>query len=69
VSEVRSGQITFDAATARGSSGGPLFNLRGEVIGVTTALLPGFSAANFAIPISTEMPLVRNAHPERSATR
>jgi hypothetical protein len=59
VSEVRPGQITFDAPTARGSSGGPLFNLRGEVIGVTTALLPGFSAANFAIPLDTSNPLLR----------
>jgi hypothetical protein len=59
VSEVRPGQITFDAPTARGSSGGPLFNLRGEVIGVTTALLPGFSAANFAIPLDSSNSLLR----------
>jgi hypothetical protein len=63
VSEIRPGQITFDAPTARGSSGGPLFNLRGEVIGVTTALLPGFSAANFAIPLDSSNPLLRNVVP------
>jgi hypothetical protein len=59
VSEIRPGRITFDAPTARGSSGGPLFNLRGEVIGVTTALLPGFSAANFAIPLDSSNPLLQ----------
>jgi hypothetical protein len=60
VSEVRPGQITFDAPTARGSSGGPLFNLRGEVIGVTTAILPSFAAANFAIPLDSGNPLLRS---------
>ena len=70
VSEVRSEQITFDAPTARGSSGGPLFNARGEVIGVTTAILPGFSAANFAVPLNSESALLSalEAPPERAAS-
>lgn len=58
VSEVRSRQITFDAATAQGSSGGPLFNLRGEVIGVSSAILPRFAAVNFAIPLDSSNPLL-----------
>ncbi len=66
ISEVRSEQITFDAPTAQGSSGGPLFNLRGEVVGVSSAILPGFAAANFAIPLDTRNPLVASvARPER----
>ena len=34
-----------------GSSGGPLFNLKGEVIAVTTAAMKGGENLNFAVPI------------------
>lgn len=35
-----------------GSSGGPLFNMAGEVIGITTMYLKGGENLNFAIPIN-----------------
>jgi hypothetical protein len=35
-----------------GSSGGPLFNMAGEVIGITTLYLKGGENLNFAIPIN-----------------
>jgi S1-C subfamily serine protease len=35
-----------------GSSGGPLFNMAGEVIGITTLILQGGENLNFAIPIN-----------------
>ena len=45
--------IQTDAAINHGSSGGPLFNLRGEVVGVDTALISPTTASTglgFAIP-------------------
>ncbi len=47
------GLIQIDAAINEGSSGGPLVNLRGDVIGLNTAIYAPtgvFSGAGFAIP-------------------
>ncbi|MEM1550989.1 MAG: trypsin-like peptidase domain-containing protein [Candidatus Bathyarchaeia archaeon] len=36
-----------------GNSGGPLLNIRGEVVGVTTAIISGSQGVSFAIPSNT----------------
>jgi len=41
---------------SNGSSGGPLFNLQGEVIGVVAASLQQGQSLNFAIPINEVKP-------------
>ena len=43
-------QIT--APISHGSSGGPLFNMTGEVVGVTTLGIEGAGNLNFAIPVN-----------------
>jgi S1-C subfamily serine protease len=51
------GGIQTDAAINPGNSGGPLFNSEGEVVGVTTLIIPGPSGGSagvgFAVPINT----------------
>jgi serine protease Do len=54
--------IQTDASINRGNSGGPLFNLEGEVIGVNTAIFSpsgGSVGIGFAIPQSTVEPVIR----------
>lgn len=55
--------IQTDAAINRGNSGGPLFDLQGNVIGINNAIFStsgGSIGIGFAIPADTAAPIVRS---------
>lgn len=58
------GQLFIQTTTQinPGNSGGPLFDLRGEVVGVTNqkAMMTGIEGVNFAIPIAVVKNFLRN---------
>ena len=54
-------KLLYDAATAQGASGSPVFNVRGEVIGVNSAFLDGFSGGGLGVSTSKLKALMQKA--------
>jgi S1-C subfamily serine protease len=61
IGDVTGDKLIYDAPTARGGSGGPILNLRGEVVGVNSAYIDGFSAGTLGITASELRPLLETA--------
>jgi len=55
--------LQVSAPISPGSSGGPLFNDRGEVIGIATALLEGGQNLAFGVPIRYLVPMIQQPSP------
>jgi len=53
-------KLIYDAPTAHGGSGGPVFNSTGEVIGVNTAYMDGFSGGTLGVSIESLRPLLQS---------
>ena len=61
--------LQTDAAINPGNSGGPLFNLRGEVIGMNTAIVSGGAGIGFAVPSNLAKALIPQLEKHGSVTR
>jgi serine protease Do len=61
--------IQTDASINPGNSGGPLFNLKGEVVGINTAIVSGGQGIGFAIPINMARELLPQLKSKGKVTR
>lgn len=58
-------KLIYDAPTAHGGSGGPVFNTMGEVIGVNSAYMDGFSGGTLGVSVDALRPLIASVQAER----
>ncbi|MCX5804905.1 MAG: DegQ family serine endoprotease [Proteobacteria bacterium] len=61
--------IQTDASINPGNSGGPLFNLKGEVVGINTAIVSGGQGIGFAIPINAAKEMLAQLKSKGKVTR
>jgi S1-C subfamily serine protease len=67
IGDVTDDKLIYDAPTARGGSGGPVLNLRGEVVGINSAYIDGFSGGTLGITAAGLRPLMETA--QRAAVK
>jgi serine protease Do len=61
--------IQTDASINPGNSGGPLFNAKGEVVGINTAIIAGGQGIGFAIPINMAKTIIPQLKDKGKVTR
>jgi serine protease Do len=61
--------IQTDASINPGNSGGPLFNIKGEVVGINTAIVATGQGIGFAIPINVAREIIPQLKKQGKVTR
>ena len=61
--------LQTDASINPGNSGGPLFNTRGEVVGINTAIVAGGQGIGFAIPVNMAKGIITQLKETGKVTR
>ena len=61
--------IQTDASINPGNSGGPLYNMKGELVGINTAIIAQGQGIGFAIPVNTAKPLIPQLVAKGEVTR
>jgi len=61
--------IQTDASINPGNSGGPLFNMRGEVVGINTAIIQNGQGIGFAVPVNLAKSLLPQLEAKGEVTR
>jgi len=61
--------IQTDASINPGNSGGPLFNIKGEVVGINTAIVASGQGIGFAIPINVAREIIPQLKKKGKVTR
>jgi S1-C subfamily serine protease len=68
IGDVSGDKLIYDAPTARGGSGGPVLNLSGQVVGINSAYIDGFSGGTLGITAAELRPLMEAAKRARVET-
>lgn len=58
-------KLIYDAPTAHGGSGGPVFNTLGQVIGVNSAYMDGFTGGTLGVSVDALRPLLQEAQAQK----
>ncbi|HKP73067.1 MAG TPA: trypsin-like peptidase domain-containing protein [Pyrinomonadaceae bacterium] len=61
ITDFQTRRIVYDARTAEGGSGAPLFGQSGRVIGINFGVFEGMPDTNFAVPVRFAVPLLERA--------
>jgi serine protease Do len=58
VGQVSDAAVVYDAQTTSGGSGGPVLNLKGEVVAINRAVLQEFGGSNIGVPAQHAIDLI-----------
>lgn len=65
VAQVTPSALVYDAETTRGGSGGPVLDLDGRVVAITSAVITDFGGSNIAVPVASSRELLLRARFEQ----